>query len=341
MYKILIVEDNTEMRETLEQLFSFHKFSVIAAENGKVAIDFAEKELPDVILLDAYMPVMDGFEACQKLKDNNKTKNIPVIFLSAKYIEPEDKIEGLKLGADDYILKPFNSKELVTRIRTILKKTSVMRALKEKNEKLSLSNNRINEELKKLKISQQDLAKNAITDPLTGLYNKSYFLKRLKEEFNRALRYDIYQSLILIEMDSFSQINDKYGNQFGDYILMKMANIILNNTRLVDISARYNGERFAIILPQTNVQGSFFEAEKLRISLDGASYLDENIIDLENMKRKRKIDLNKITVSLGVATYPTDQKINTEKELFNLAKMALLKAKSIGRNQTVVYSEID
>ncbi len=334
----MIVEDNNEMRETLEQLFSFFKFSVFTAENGKVAVDLAEKELPDIILLDAYMPVMDGFEACQKLKENYKTKDIPVVFLSAKYIEPESKIEGFKLGADDYILKPFNSKELVTRIRTILKKTSVLRILKEKNEKLSLSNERISKEMRKIKLSRNDLEKSIITDPLTGLYNKSYFLKRLKEEFNRALRYDISQSIIFIEIDSFENIIEHYGNQMSDYILMKMANIVLNNTRLVDIPARYDTNRFAIVLPQTEEQGSYFEGEKLRILLGGVDYLNESILEINTSLRKQRPDLKKITVSLGIATYSSELKIKNEIALLNNAKEALLLARANGKNRTTTYS---
>jgi len=341
MAKILIVEDNREMRETLDQLFSFYDFTVLTSDNGKTGIEIAEKEMPDIILLDAYMPVMDGFEACQKLKTNSRTKDIAVVFLSAKYIEPENKIEGLQLGADDYILKPFNSKELVTRIKTILKKTSVMRVLKENNERLSLSNDRINEELKKLQINQQDKEQNVITDPLTGLRNKEYFLKRLKEEFNRSLRYDLSQSVILIEVDQFDQIIDNYGHQVGDYILMKMANIILNNTRLVDISARYDGEIFGIILPQTETQGAFFEGEKLRVSLEGADYVSDIMIDVKNTIRRRKIDLNNITVSIGIATFTPGMTINSEKRLIDYAKKAIVKAKSSGKNRTVAYNEVE
>lgn len=341
MHNILVVEDNAEMRETLTELFKFYNFSVITAENGKVGIDKAEKERPDLILLDAHMPVMNGFEACMKLKDNYKTKDIPVVFLTAKYVEPENKIEGFKLGADDYILKPFNSKELVTRIKTILKKNSVMRMLKEKNEKLSLTNIRINNELKKVKNFQANKKENTITDSLTGLYNKSYFLRRLKEEFNRALRYDIPQSLIFIEIDAFSMIIDNFGNQLGDYILTKMANIILNNTRLVDISARYNRERFAIILPQTEAQGSYFIGEKLRISLEGVDYFEEVMINNKNIARNRKNNLKNITVCIGIATYSAEQKLKSEKELINFAERALVKAKSSGKNRTVSYSEIE
>ncbi len=123
MAKILVVDDNVDMLDTLEHLFGFYEFEVLRAENGKEGLEIAEQEQPGVILLDALMPVMDGFEACEKLKQNLKTKNIPVIFLSANYTGQEHRQKGIELGADDYILKPFNAKELITKINSLLQKS--------------------------------------------------------------------------------------------------------------------------------------------------------------------------------------------------------------------------
>ena len=120
MAKILVVDDNIDMLDTLEHLFGFYEFEVLRAENGKVGLEIAEKEQPGIILLDALMPVMDGFEACEKLKQNPKTKEIPVIFLSANFTGQEHRKKGLELGADDYMLKPFNAKELISKINLLL-----------------------------------------------------------------------------------------------------------------------------------------------------------------------------------------------------------------------------
>jgi diguanylate cyclase (GGDEF)-like protein len=313
MPKILIAEDNDEMRETLEQLFTFYKFSVITAENGKIAIQKSQKENPDVILLDAHMPVTDGFTACKKIKSNKKTKDIPVVFLSAKFIEADNKIAGLELGADDYLLKPFNSKELLTRINAILQKNQVLKELRVRNEELSYSNLSINKKLKQLKESIPDNSKNSLTDSLTGLYNNNYFLLRLKEEFYRSNRYNIYLTVIIIEIDEFKRIVTNYGSQFGDYILMKMANIILHNTRVVDISARYKKGKFRILLPQTDSRGGKIEAIKLKNFLESENYKNEQMADLNNIKRKRKIDLENITINMSVDTFPTNKKIRSEK----------------------------
>ena len=108
MPKVLIVDDNEDMLDTLKHLFQFYEFEVARAVNGQEGIISAEKEKPDIIILDALMPVMNGFDACRALKSGKKTKEIPIVFLSANYMEDEHRVMGLELGADDYVLKPFN-----------------------------------------------------------------------------------------------------------------------------------------------------------------------------------------------------------------------------------------
>ena len=323
MSKILIAEDNLEMRETLEQLFQFYKFSVITAENGKIAVKKTQEEKPDVVLLDAHMPVMDGFIACKKIKSNKKTREIPVVFLSAKYIESDNKITGFNLGADDYLLKPFNSKELITRINAILQKNMVLKKLKEENEELSYSNLKINKKLKQINESTNEDPSVNMTDPVTGLYRNNYFLLRLKEEFNRSLRFNIYITVILIEIENYKQIVKNYGNSFGDYIIMKMANIILNNTRVVDIASRYKKGKFRILLPQTDAHGGKIEVQKLKQALESENYKNHHLADLKQVKRKRKFNLENLKVNLAQKTFPCEQKIESEDKLLKMLENEL------------------
>ncbi len=340
MAKILVVDDNYEMLETLERIFSFYQFEVITAENGKIAIERAEKENPDVILLDAYMPVMDGFEACQKLKADKKTREIPIVFLTAKYIETEKKIAGLELGADDYLLKPFNSKELVTRIKLILKKTEMMRALQNENANLSLTHDQIMKELEALQNEKRNLERNSFIDSLTGLYNRKYFDTRLREEFLRAKRYGNSVSLLLTDVDEFHKINESLGYQIGDYILMKMANVILTNTRTTDVVARIKEEKYAVILPETDEEGGFVEGERIRRALQESDYIEDNLIGLDNLKRRRKNEHKKMTVSVGLATYPAKGRMESETELYEAALQSLAYAKKNGKNITVAASKV-
>ena len=339
MEKILVVDDNPEMLETLDHLFSFYQFQVIKADKGQTAIDLAEKSQPDIILLDAHMPGMNGFETCENLKKNRKTKNIPIVFLSAKYVDEENRLSTLKLGADDYLLKPFNSKELVTRIKSVLKKNHLMLMIKQKNEFLTKSHAKLSEELEQLTKVKEQLEENQATDKLTGLYNKNHFFNILKEEFHRALRYETSVSLILLDIDSFSRVNETLGYQIGDYILMKMANIILKNTRISDTVSRLDVENFAVIVPQTEAQGGFFEAERLRVALGQTDYSKDFDIDSDNAGRKRKSDHTNLTVSIGVATYPSEEKITSDKDFLSLAKKALDLAKTGGKNKTMIIGE--
>jgi diguanylate cyclase (GGDEF)-like protein len=340
MPKILIVDDNFDMLETLEHLFSFYQFDVIKADNGKKAIEVAEKYFPDIILLDAYMPVMDGFEACKILKKKRKTKQIPIVFLTAKYLDPEDRASGMQLGADDYMVKPFNSKELVNRIKTILKKKQMILTLKEENKGLARQQAQIlHHTADESAIAARE--ENTAIDPLTGLYSKKYIFSRLKEEFHRALRYELPLSFLMIDVDGFARINDNFGFQVGDYVLLKMANIILINTRLSDIAARFEGANFLVILPQTDAQGGYFEAERLRVALGQTNYLDDFLLDLKNNKQRKRSDLDNLTVSIGIATYPAENEIGTEKDLMKFARQALDKAKLAGKNKTKALGKLD
>lgn len=333
MTSILVVDDNPEMLETLERIFSFYQFEVLTAENGKVAIDRAKKDNPDIILLDAYMPVMDGFDACRILKSDPETSEIPIVFLTARYIETDKRVAGLELGADDYILKPFNSKELVTRINIILKKNGMMKALKQKNEKLVLTHDQIVAELQEVQNEKHALEEHSFIDSLTGLNNQSYFNSRLKEEFLRSKRYNHTMAVILLDVDAFSRINESLGYQIGDYILMKMANLILMNTRTTDVVARMEDEKFAIILPQTEIAGAETEAKRIRDALQQSEYVEDQLIGLKNLKRRRKNEHKNLTISMGLAIYSEESPVDSEQKLLEICR-AQLKQSKAGKAQT-------
>lgn len=340
MNKILVVDDNEDMVETLERLFSFYQFQVFTGLNGKEAVEVAEKESPDIIILDAHMPVMDGFEACRILKGKRSTKDIPVVILTAHYVDAESRESGIQLGADDYLIKPFNSKELVNRIKTLLKKHQMMQSLKTENQELAKLQNRIGRETGDSRDIDYSLQENLAIDRLTGLYSKKYMWSRLREEFHRAMRYETPLSLILLDVDDFGRINDTLGYQVGDYVLMKMGNVILNNTRLSDIVARLDGAYFAVILPQTDAQGGYFEAERMRVSLAQADYLEDFILQNQSTLRRRRNELLPLTVSLGVGNYPSPEPLKSERDLFALAKKALDRAKTTGKNKTFTFPEV-
>lgn len=339
MAKVLIVDDNEDMVSTLSHLFRFYEFEVATAVNGKDGIEVAEREKPDIIILDALMPVMNGFDACKHLKSNPETKEIPVIFLSANYVEDDHRIMGLELGADDYILKPFNAKELIAKVKSILHKINLIENLRKNNKVLMEEHSNVYKELEELRRKASELEAGQVTDPLTGLYNFSFFEKRFKEEVSRARRYKNSLSIVIVDVDLFHKINEVFGEQTGDYILMRIANIILNNTRHIDIAFHAGRNRFLIILPHTDEMGAYFEAERIRSAVDQMHFFDQDFYELKKLSPKRKQDYEHITVSVGLVEIEAPE-MNESAEALHLAEKALGYAKANGRNQTVRFSRL-
>ena len=339
MAKVLIVDDNEDMLDTLDHLFRFYEFEVCRAANGQEGIQTAAKEAPDIILLDALMPVMNGFEACKILKSDTKTRDIPIIFLSANYVEDEHRIMGLEMGADDYILKPFNAKELIARVKSILHKKNLVENLRKDNKYLIQEKSNALQEIEKLQKKTFELEAGQITDPLTGLYNKQFFQKRVQEEFSRAKRYKLPLSLVLIDVDLFRTINEIFGEKTGDYILMRIANVILNNTRNTDVVFRLEANRFVIVLPNTDETGAYYEAERIRSAVDQTQFFDQNFYELKKLSPKRKQDYQRVTVSIGLleVDLKSTKKIDPALEL---AEKILQQAKSSGRNKTLRHSKL-
>ena len=338
MPTILVADDNEEMLETLERIFSFYKFDVIKAKDGKKSVELAEKHQPDLILLDAMMPEMDGFEACKILKSRNVTRQIPIVFLTANYTHPDDRVTGLELGADDFMLKPFNSKELVARCKSILKRSEIMTLLKTENTQLSDKNKKIQNELKDLLDQTKNMEANAFIDPLTGLYSHAFFERRLKEEYRRASRHAKDISLVAVQINNVEWINESLGQQFANYIIMKLANSLLNKTRESDVLAFSPESRFYIILPETDEQGAFLKAERIRVTLDSVEFTGDEIINTLVLPKNKLSEINKISFNLGVATQNKETiEDSNEKNLYKRTEYALHESLISGENKTMVY----
>ena len=164
----------------------------------------------------------------------------------------------------------------------------------------------------------QEIEKLAITDSLTGLHTRRYFLKRLEEEMARSRLRKLKLSILMIDVDHFKNINDEHGHLTGDQVLCEMGKIIGQNIREIDIAGRYGGEEFAVVLPDTNQEGVEFAAQRIRTAVEKATIL---VFDASL----------KTTLSIGMATFPQDGK--TESELVDRADWALYRAKKMGRNR--------
>ncbi len=307
--KILMIEDSPTQADKASELLRDLGYEVVWAETGELGLKLAKESNPDLILLDVVMPGMDGYTVCRWLKLNQATKNIPIIMLTVKG-EVENRVTGLEIGADDYLPKPFNPRELEARI---------FAALRTKAEQVELGEQ--NRELQELLHKVEFMA---ITDPLTGLYNKRRFYDALKKEFLSSKRYNHSLSCLILDLDHFKEINDKYGHLAGDATLKEVGSILAKALREVDTISRFGGEEFVVLLPFTPKKDAALVAERIRKSISETNVKYE----------KQEI---KVTTSIGVASIEDIQGGEMD-ALIQYADDALYQAKHNGRNRVEVFN---
>jgi len=259
--RVLIVDDDSS---TLMELASILKpdYKIYAVKDGVSAIEKAGEVAPDLILLDVVMPDMSGFEVLYKLKGSEKTKEIPVIFITGA-TDSNDEIKGLSAGAVDYMHKPLNDTLVKLRVKQQIQLLNQFRKI----EHLSMS------------------------DQLTDLPNRRSFEIRINEEWDRASRELTPISVMMVDIDHFKKYNDTYGHQQGDVALQAVAKMFTEAlNRPGDFVARWGGEEFIILLSNTDLQGAIGVAERIR------RFAEEMIIPMQDGPK------SKITVSIGVNT---------------------------------------
>lgn len=305
--KILVVDDVAVNVQLLTTYLTSVGYNVIAARDGQEALEKVAACNPDLVLLDVMMPKFNGFEVCERIKADETTRIVPVIMVTALN-EIEDKIKATEAGADDFVSKPFNKLELLTRVKSLLR-------IKELHDQL-------NAKVKELEEAQERLRQLAITDGLTALFNHRYFKEHLEQELYRASRHHSEVSLIMIDIDYFKRYNDTFGHPAGDVLLRAVARILKENIRKIDIAARYGGEEFALVLGETNKTAAGMVAEKMRRMVETSPF--EGLPAHNN---------GHITISLGIATFPLDA--TNPNDLIAMADQRLYQAKQRGRNQVV------
>jgi diguanylate cyclase (GGDEF)-like protein len=289
---VLIVDDEPMNIEILnEALGAEHE--ILFATNGQEALGIASNELPDLILLDVILPDLDGYQVCTRLKNDPKTRDIPIIFVASMDPE-EDEAKGLDVGAIDYLAKPIRSPIVRARVRNHLE----------------------------LKRYRDYLEKVSATDGLTRIANRRWFDEQLEREWRRARRKHTPLSLILMDIDFFKAYNDHYGHLAGDDCLRQLARALEGCARRpADLVARYGGEEFVCLLPDTDANGALCVATLLREKVDGL-----------NIPHAYSPVADHVTLSIGVSTLvpvvgqpPFD--------LIRRADELLYAAKQNGRNQ--------
>ncbi len=293
--RILIVDDMMENVLVLNNILK-EQHEVLFALKGHKAIELAQTRAPDLILLDAVMPDMDGYTVCTKLKHDPLTVDIPIIFITA-LTDVQDETRALDIGAVDFISKPVNPSIVQARVRTHLtlkRQTDLLRRL-------------------------------TLSDGLTGIGNRRCFDEQYQREWRRCQRNQRSLSLMLIDVDHFKLYNDHYGHQAGDEALQRFGNL-LNQTiqRSSDLAARYGGEEFVVLLSETDTEHAFVVARKIHHALADMA-----------MPHQVSPTAKTITVSIGLASLVPDGGLAPD-SLLERADQALYRAKHSGRNRTEI-----
>jgi len=298
---ILVVDDEAMNITALSHILK-GEYTVYVEKDGAGCIEAAQELMPDLILLDVLMPVMNGFEVIAALKKNEDTKDIPVIFVTGLN-NSQDEEMGFTLGAADYINKPLSASVVKLRVRNQIQIINQMRTIR-------------------------DIS---ITDALTGIGNRRFFYTHLEKEWYRAMRQQTPLSFLILDIDRFKTYNDTYGHLQGDKVLKGVANLILEGfSRAIDKAARWGGEEFAIILPDTTLEGAKVVAERVRATVEEHQFMaDENTP-------------TSVTVSIGInCCIPPRTEENSSPEAFvSGADKALYHAKNTGRNKVCTVEDI-
>ena len=300
---ILVVDDTRDNLRLLTKLLVEHGYYARPVSNGRKAILAIRDQLPDLILLDIMMPDMDGYAVCDVLKADERTRDIPVIFISALN-ETVDKVKAFSRGAVDFITKPFQEEEVLARVDTHLTIRNLQKELETRN---------------------RELARLVNIDGLTQIANRRYFDTYLNQEWRRLAREQQHVSLIFIDIDYFKLYNDYYGHQAGDDCLKQVAHVFAQVARRpADLAARYGGEEFVTLLPNTDEHG----AERV------AKDIQEILRQLQIPHAQSTVS-SSVTCSMGIACTIPNQAVSVD-TFVAIADEALYLAKAQGRNQMVV-----
>jgi len=299
---VLLVEDNQIDADIIRHFLKEEPLRLEVAKTGREAFSLLNSQKVDLVLLDILLPDISGFEIFQSLKENEKSKDIPVMIITS-LSSFESKITGLELGSDDFLIKPIVKRELLARMRILLEKKA---------------------QLDRLRSHYESALKTATIDWLTGLYNHGYFKKFLELEIKRSLRHPYPISLIILDVDDFKEHNDRLGHSAGDSILHRVGQAVRSNIREIDLAARYGGDEFAVVLPYSDSDGTLSVAQRI-----------QQAVQRLEISWPAGQGPNTLSVSMGIAVYPEDA--TTAEDIVKKADQMLYRAKKNGKNQFCIY----
>lgn len=290
-FKVLVVDDDEDKLNLLAMALNMAGYEVLTAGDGQEALKAMAASEPDLVISDVMMPRMNGFDLARRIRQDPKTKFIPVILQTAGRHLAEDLRLGSEVGALGYITDPTDLELLLAHTRTLLDFKAYLDTCEEA----------------------------AFTDHLTGLANRRRFERQLEREVARTMRYGHPFCLLMLDIDHFKNVNDTHGHEAGDIAMKKLAKILQEETRGIDLAARIGGEEFGVILTETCLAAAVEVAERLRIAI----------------KSVEMPTVGTLTASFGVAECPSCA--TGARQLLACADAALYKAKNEGRDRVASW----
>jgi two-component system cell cycle response regulator len=307
--KVLLVDDDEIMLDHLGKSIFAAGYQLLTAPDSGSALVSMQKDFAPIVISHVDLPYMDGLALCRTIRRQSYPGYTYLMLYSAKDGEA-DVLAGLEAGADDYISKRTAGSQLISRLRTAQRILSLEHSLK------TLLESREQE---------------ARTDHLTGAYNRRFLFQQLSRELAAAHRSQGELSVLVLDFDHFSEVNDRYGHAAGDLVLKEVVKRIQESLRRNgDWCARMGGDEFSVVLPQTSIAGAIFMAEKLR-----------NAIEESPIRTGR--GAVRMTVSIGVSNLSgiTERRSTTAEKLLDVADKSLYKSKNAGRNRVTALGKPD
>ncbi len=297
--RLMIVDDDqVQLKNMMDKLSK--EYVVEGVAKPEDAVNVAMKSDFDLIMVSTQLSDMDGLRLASQLKSREEVRNVPILMLVDED-DTKSMLKGLELGVNDYIIMPVDYNEMAARIKTQIRRKKYQDALKS---------------------NYQQTISLAITDGLTGLYNRHYLNAHLDNMVKQCIHNNKPLSLMIMDMDHFKQVNDTYGHDIGDQVLKQLADIIVKTVRSADLAARFGGEEFVVLMPETDRKQGMDAAERLR-----------KIVENYDFKLSHPVGSIKKTISIGVAFL--DELGDSGQNLLKRADEALYKAKNGGRNKAV------
>lgn len=297
--RVLMVEDQTFEADKIAETLHRDNDTVIPVDSGVKAFEYASQHNFDLLIVSLNLKKEDGLRLCSHLRSNERTRSVPILMVAAE--ENLDRIaQGLELGAHDYIMRPVDRNELLARARTQIRRKRFQERLRA-NYEVSLSM--------------------ALTDSLTGLYNRRYLEVHLQKLLQKNREQKKSLCVLMLDIDHFKKVNDTYGHAVGDEVLKTFAFRLHDNLRSFDLVARLGGEEFVVVMPDTTEELAFFVAERLRRSIGEKPF-------------RCKTPEGQLTVTTSIGGAFIEPGEHTVEDILSRADKMLYDAKENGRNCT-------